>query len=117
VVVARSTPELMLAYLCLQSSGRDAAGDLALALHNGAIIAHLLGRQADAMRAPRRPARARLYAWEMTPLLYGQFMAYALYRARSCFRESAISAARRGAPSASTSRTASPSCGSTARRR
>jgi phosphonate transport system permease protein len=109
----------MLAYLCLQILGPSMLpAILALALHNGAIIAHLLGRQADAMRPrPDGPRGLDLYAWEMTPLLYGQFMAYALYRAEIVFRESAILGLLGVHTWASTWRTASRSCDSIARRR
>ena len=54
LVVVRSTPELMLAYLCLQIFGPSMLpAILALGLHNGAIIAHLLGRRpTPCARAP-----------------------------------------------------------------
>jgi phosphonate transport system permease protein len=92
LVVARSTPEYMLAYLLLQLMGPSMLpAIIALALHNGAIAGYLLGRQTDelAFRADA-PRGANLYLYETTPRLYGQFLAYMLYRWDVILRESAI---------------------------
>ena len=64
---------------------------IALALHNGGILGFLMGRQADAL--PLRadaPHGANLYFYETVPRLYGQFLAYVLYRWEIIVRESAI---------------------------
>ena len=64
---------------------------IALALHNAGILGFLMGRQADGM--PLRadaPRGADLYFWEVMPRLYGQFLAYVLYRWEIIVRESAI---------------------------
>jgi phosphonate transport system permease protein len=92
LVIARSTPEYMLAYLLLQLMGPSMLpAIIALSLHNGAIIGYLLGRQADQL--PLRidaPAGANLYFYTTTPTLYGQFLAYMLYRWELILRESGI---------------------------
>jgi phosphonate transport system permease protein len=92
LVVVRSTPEYMLAYLLLQLMGPSMLpAIIALSLHNGAIIGYLLGRQADQLTlrsdAPKGP---NLYFYQTTPTLYGQFLAYMLYRWELILRESAI---------------------------
>jgi phosphonate transport system permease protein len=92
LVVVRSTPEYMLAYLLLQLMGPSMLpAILALSLHNGAIVGYLLGRQADqlALRIDS-PQGANLYLYQTTPTLYGQFLAYMLYRWELILRESAI---------------------------
>ncbi len=92
LVAVRSTPEYMLAYLLLQLMGPSMLpAIIALSLHNGAIVGYLLGRQADglAFRADA-PEGANLYLYETTPRLYGQFLAYMLYRWEMILRESAI---------------------------
>ena len=58
---------------------------------NGAIIAHLLGRQARTL--PLRPDAPRgltLWGWEIAPRLFGNFVALCLYRWEIMIRESAI---------------------------
>jgi len=92
LVVLRSFPEYMLAYLFLQVFGPSMLpAILALGLHNGAIIAHLLGRQAGglALRADA-PRGLTLWGWEIVPRLFGQFVALCLYRWEIIIRESAI---------------------------
>lgn len=92
LVVVRSTPEYMLAYILLQVFGPSMLpAILALAIHNAGIVGYLLGRQADelAYRADA-PRGVNLYAYETLPRLYGQFLAYLLYRWELILRESAI---------------------------
>ncbi len=92
LVVVRSTPEYMLAYLLLQLVGPSMLpAIIALSIHNGGIVAYLMGRHADALtyRADA-PAGLDLYAYEMVPRLYGQFLAYVLYRWEIIVRESAV---------------------------
>ena len=92
LVVVRSTPDYMLAYVLLQTLGPSMLpAVIALVLHNGAVVGYLMGRQADAL--PYRadaPRGADLYFYETLPRLYGQFLAYALYRWEIILRESAI---------------------------
>lgn len=92
LVILRSCPEYMLAYLFLQAFGPSMLpAILALGLHNGAIIAHLLARQGAAL--PLRPDAPRgltLWGWEIAPRLFGGFVALCLYRWEIMVRESAI---------------------------
>ena len=94
LVIARSTPEYMLAYIALQIFGPSMLpAVLALGLHNGAIIAHLLGRQSAHLYQNLRPDASRgivLYAYELLPRIYGSFLALCLYRWEIIVRESAI---------------------------
>jgi len=92
LVVIRATPEYMAAYVLLQLLGPSMLpAVIALALHNGGILGFLMGRQADGvpLRADA-PRGADLYFWEVMPRLYGQFLAYVLYRWEIIVRESAI---------------------------
>ena len=92
LVVVRSTPEFILAYIFLQLWGPSMLPAIvALALHNGAIIGHLMGRFSDEVKL--RPDHARglnLYGFEMLPRIYGQFLAYLFYRWEVIMRETAI---------------------------
>jgi phosphonate transport system permease protein len=92
LVAARSTPEYMLAYLLLQLMGPSMLpAIIAMSLHNGAIVGYLLGRQTDQMAFRHdAPKAADLYFYETTPRLYGQFLAFMLYRWEIILRESAI---------------------------
>jgi phosphonate transport system permease protein len=92
LVVVRSTPEYMLAYVLLQLLGPSMLpAIIALAVHNGAIVGYLMGRHADALDyRPDAPKGLNLYAYDTTPRLYGQFLAYNLYRWEIIVRESAI---------------------------
>ncbi|WP_299361108.1 hypothetical protein [uncultured Paracoccus sp.] len=94
LVILRSFPEYMLAYLFLQILGPSMLpAVLALALHNGAIIAHLVGRQAGAMTGqlrPDAPRGATLWGYELAPRLFGPFLALCLYRWEIIVRETAV---------------------------
>ncbi|MGU3663046.1 PhnE/PtxC family ABC transporter permease [Methylobacterium sp. A49B] len=92
LVVVRSTPEYMLAYVLLQLLGPSMLpAILALTIHNAGIVGYLMGRHADglAYRADA-PTGLNLYSYETVPRLYGQFLAYLLYRWELILRESAI---------------------------
>ena len=92
LVVVRATPDYMLAYVLLQTLGPSMLpAIIALTVHNGAVVGYLMGRQADALSyRPDAPAGANLYFYETLPRLYGQFLAYCLYRWEIILRESAI---------------------------
>jgi phosphonate transport system permease protein len=92
LVVVRSTPEYMLGYVLLQLLGPSMLpAIIALAVHNGAIVGYLMGRHADALDYRMdAPKGINLYAYDTTPRLFGQFLAYNLYRWEIIVRESAI---------------------------
>jgi phosphonate transport system permease protein len=92
LVVLRSIPEYVYAYLFLQFWGPSMLPAIvALVLHNGAIIGHLIGNHTNAMAL--RPDHARglnLYGFEILPRIYGQFLAFLFYRWEVIMRETAI---------------------------
>ncbi len=92
LVVVRSTPEFILAYIFLQLWGPSMLPAIvALSLHNGAIIAHLLGRYSDEVHLrPDSPGGLTLYGFEIVPRIYGQFLAFLFYRWEVIMRETAI---------------------------
>jgi phosphonate transport system permease protein len=92
LVIVRSTPEYMMAYVLLQLMGPSMLpAIIALAVHNAGIVGYLMGRHADALDyRPDAPSGLNLYAYETLPRLYGQFLAYMLYRWEIIVRESAI---------------------------
>ena len=92
LVITRSTPEFILVYIFLQLWGPSMLPAIvALALHNGAITGHLLGRYSDEIRLRVDSARGiNLYAFEIVPRMYGQFLAFLFYRWEIIMRETAI---------------------------
>jgi phosphonate transport system permease protein len=92
LVAVRSTPEYVLAYVGLQLLGPSMLpAALALALHNGGIIGHLLARQADALKLrPDAPRGLDLWGYEVLPRLEASFLAFLFYRAEVILRETAI---------------------------
>lgn len=92
LVVVRSTPEYILAYILLQLWGPSMLPAIvALALHNGAIIGHLVGRYTELMKVrPDAPHGFNLYSYEVTPRIYGQLLAFLFYRWEVILRETAI---------------------------
>ncbi len=88
----RSTPEFILAYVLLQLWGPSMLPAIvALSLHNGAIIGHLIGRVSDEVRLrPDSPRGLNLYGFEIVPRVYGQFLAFLFYRWEVIMRETAI---------------------------
>ncbi|MFI0473832.1 PhnE/PtxC family ABC transporter permease [Halomonas sp. HMF6819] len=92
LVVMRSTPEYMLAFILLQLWGPSMLpAVVALALHNGGIIAHLVGRRSNEVTLRQdAPTGVDRYAYEMVPRLYGPFLALLFYRWEIIMRETAI---------------------------
>ena len=92
LVIMRSTPEYILAYVLLQLWGPSMLpAVVALALHNGAIIGHLIGRHTEGLPLrPDSPSGLDLYAYEVLPRVYSQFLAFLFYRWEVILRETAI---------------------------
>jgi phosphonate transport system permease protein len=92
LVVVRSTPEYILAYVLLQLWGPSMLpAVVALALHNGAIIGHLIGRHTDELRLRQdHPKGLNLYGYVVLPQVYGPFLAFLFYRWEVILRETAI---------------------------
>ena len=92
LVVVRSTPEYILAYIFLQLWGPSMLPAIAaLALHNGAIIGYLVGRHSNGLTLrPDAPRRLDLYGYEVLPRVYPQFLAFLFYRWEVIMRETGI---------------------------
>ena len=92
LVVMRSLPELMLAFVIVVMIGPSMLpAIIALSLHNGAIIAHLLGQSTRTMILRQdAPKGMNLYVYEVTPRLFRPFLAFLFYRWEVILRESAI---------------------------
>ncbi|MDH5551774.1 MAG: hypothetical protein OEX82_00415 [Nitrosomonas sp.] len=92
LVVMRSTPELILGFAFLLLWGPSLLPAIAaLAIHNGAIIAHLTGRHSDSIQLrPDALAGVSGYSYEMTPRLFNQFLVFTFYRWEVIMRESAL---------------------------
>jgi len=92
LVVIRSTPEYILAYVCLQLWGPSMLPAIvALALHNGGIIGHLIGRFTESL-STTLPCNRRTdrYFYAVLPQVYPQFLAFLFYRWEVIMRETAI---------------------------
>ncbi len=92
LVITRSTPEYILAYIFLQLWGPSMIpAVVALALHNGGIIGHLMGRYTEQLsQRPDRSSGLNLYVYETLPRIYPQFLAFLFYRWEVILRETAI---------------------------
>ena len=93
LVVLRTTPEYILAYIILQLWGPSMLpAIIALFLHNGGILAYLTARNVNQMQLPFDCSRNRInrYFYEVLPRCYGQFLAFLFYRWEVIMRESAI---------------------------
>ena len=93
LVILRTTPEYILAYMFLQLWGPSMLPAVfALFLHNGAILAHLSSLNVNLMSLPFDTTKQRVnrYLYEVLPRSYGQFLAFLFYRWEVIMRESAI---------------------------
>jgi phosphonate transport system permease protein len=92
LVVMRSTPEYLLAFILLQLWGPSMLpAVVALALHNAGIIGHLVGKRSNELNLRQdAPAGIDRYAFEVAPRVYGPFLALLFYRWEIIMRETAI---------------------------
>lgn len=92
LVVLRTTPEFFLAFFFLILLGPSMLpGILALALHTGAIVAHLTGRFSESLHLRAdAPTGLNRYAWEVLPRISPNLLAFLLYRWEVIMRETAV---------------------------
>ncbi|MGB3209321.1 MAG: hypothetical protein WBB19_01315 [Desulforhopalus sp.] len=93
LIVVRTTPEYILAYIILQICGPSMLpAIIALSLHNGGILAYLTACNVNLMQLPFDSPHLRInrYFYEVLPRCYGQFLAFLFYRWEVIMRESAI---------------------------
>jgi len=96
LLVLRSTPEMILAFVFLLLFGPSGLpAVLALALHNGGLIAFLVANASDAERGSRNdrlddPGGLLRYAYIETPRRFPAMLAFLFYRWEVILRESAI---------------------------
>ncbi|AFU99389.1 binding-protein-dependent transport system inner membrane protein [Simiduia agarivorans SA1 = DSM 21679] len=92
LIVVRSLPEYLLNFIgliCLGPSMLPAM--IAMSLHNGAIIAHLLGQHSGELpEAAMHSGATDRFFYHLLPRLYRQFLAYLLYRWEIIVRETAM---------------------------
>jgi len=88
----RCLPELLLAFIALIILGPSLLpGILAIGIHNGALIAHLVGLHSNELNLRIDTSSApNTYFFELLPRLYGQFLSFTLYRGETILRETAI---------------------------
>jgi phosphonate transport system permease protein len=92
LILLRTLPEYLLAFLGLLVLGPSMLpAILALGIHNGAIIAHLVGRHSEELVLRADSSRGlNLYFFEVLPRIYRQFLAFLFYRWEVILRETAI---------------------------
>lgn len=98
-VLMRAVPEYILAFLLLAALGAETAWPavLALALHNGGILARLTGESLENLDpAPLRAlagvgaGRRGLLLFAAAPMVLGRFLLYFFYRLETCVREATV---------------------------
>ncbi len=92
LVTFRTLPEYLLNFVALLVLGPSMLpAIIALSVHNGAIIAHLLGRESETITLREdAPKGFDLYFYEVVPRLYRRFLAYLFYRWEIIMRETAM---------------------------
>jgi phosphonate transport system permease protein len=88
----RCLPELLLAFIALIILGPSLLpGILALGIHNGVLIAHLVGLHSNEFNLRNDKGSApNTYFFELLPRIYGQFLSFTSYRGETILRETAI---------------------------
>jgi phosphonate transport system permease protein len=92
LLVMRSTPELVLAFILLLVFGPSwLPAIIALAIHNGGLIGFLMASHTDQLKLrPDAPKGLNRYLYDTSPRVYPKFMALLFYRWEVILRESAI---------------------------
>ncbi|CAM3529018.1 ABC transporter permease [Shewanella violacea] len=92
LLVLRSVPEYIFAFVFMMLLGPSMLpAMLALALHNGALIAYLTVRQSDTLEVSADyNARLDGYCYEVLPQIYPNLMGLVFYRFEVILRETAI---------------------------
>jgi len=92
LIIMRSSPEYLLAFIGLLILGPSMLpAILALAIHNSAVIAHLVALQSQTLCFREDASKGiNLYFFETLPRLYGSFLALLFYRWEVIVRETAI---------------------------
>ena len=96
LICLRCLPELLLTFIALILLGPSLIpGILALGIHNGAILAHLIGQHSNELKL--RPDihktvgnNINAYFYEIMPGIFNQLMSFALYRGETILRETAV---------------------------
>lgn len=92
LVVVRSTPEYILAFILLNLWGPSMLPAIvALSLHNAGIIGHLIGRYTETIQLRLDAVRGiNRYFYEILPRIYRPLLALLFYRWEVILRETAI---------------------------
>ena len=92
LLVLRSIPEYLLNFIGLILLGPSMLpAIIALTLHNGAIIGHLLGKQSDAVELNVMPCnKISRFTYFYVPKMAQRFFAYCFYRWEIIIRETAM---------------------------
>ncbi|SHO42582.1 PhnE/PtxC family ABC transporter permease [Desulfopila aestuarii] len=93
LVILRTTPEYILAYIFLILWGPSMLpAILAMSLHNGGILSSITAGNVNLLQLPFDSSTSRInrYLYEVLPRCYGQFLAFLFYRWEVIMRESAI---------------------------
>lgn len=92
LIIGRSTPEYLLAYILLQLWGPSMLpAIIALAIHNGSLIGFLIGQRSNGLQLRQDTVTGvDRYSYEVLPRIYSSFLAFLFYRWEVIIRETAI---------------------------